>query len=176
MSTYLKPYAKNEFNFEIEIINAEETNDIVLNVFNNDVEFEIWGCEHSKTDGTGTEVQIKVDIEQLTVKPTGGVDAVVNVDYLRANRNLQRGDELISSVELLKDDAVEPFVIDRTNYLNIFRCGGIASKAAVAYGSSGATLFKYSLKRNTSYLIRSTILVGATGTSKSFVFGLLRDL
>lgn len=176
MSTYLKPYAKNEFNFEIELVNAAATNDFVLNVLDNDVEFEIWGCEHSKTDGTGTEVQVQVDVEQLTVKPTGGVDAVVNVDYLRANRNLQRGDVLITSVELLKDDGIVPFVIDRTNYLNIFRCGGIATKAAVAYASSGDTLFKYSLKRNTSYLIRSTILVGATGTSKSFVFGILRDL
>lgn len=176
MSTYIKPYARDEFNFEVNILNTNATNDFVVNVFDYDVELEIWGCEQRKTDGTGTEISIQIDIEQLTIPATGGVDAVINVDYLRANRNLQSPITLIESIELLKDDIGTPLVIDQTGALNIFRCGGVASKSAVAFSSSGETLFKYLLKRNTSYLIRSSVLVGVTGTSESFLFGILRDL
>ena len=176
MSTYIKPYAKNEFNFELKIPNNNLSNDFVVIVFNNDVELEIWGCQHRKTDGTGTEVAIQIDAEQLATTPTGGVDCIINVDFLRANRDLQRGDITIESIDLIKDDISSPLIVDRNGALNIYRCGGIASKGATSLSSVGETLFKYTLKRNTSYLIRSSVLVGGTGTSESFLYGILRDL
>lgn len=173
---YDKPYAKNEFNFEINTPVVGETTDLILNTFDDPVEIEIYGCDFRKTDGTATEVTLQIDIEQLSVAASGGVDAVINEDYLRANRDLDRGDVLIASVELLKDDETTPLVIDRTNYLNIFRCGGVAVKGVPSFNSTGQLFFKYNLKKNTSYLFRTTVIVGATGTSESFVFGVLRDM
>lgn len=176
MGVYEKPYARNEFNFGVIIPGVDPTADVVLNVGDYQVELEIKGSSFRKTDGTATAVNMNVGIEQLEITPTGGVDAVINVDYLRANKDLARGDELIESVELLVDDDVTPLVIDRTGFLNIYRSGGVAEKSSFNTNLQGNGLFKYRLKRNTSYLFRLTTISGTATTAECIVFGVLRDL
>ena len=174
MSIYDKPYAKSEINFSFELVHAGNDQFVYAIVTGEvPVEIQLKGSYFKKTVGIGVDVNMRLDVEELVVPVTGGVDAVEGTDFLSANLDREKSDDW-ESVSLLKDDVGTPLVVDRTGARNIFRNENVASKGVVEYSPN--LDFKYRLKPNTSYLIISDILFGDNnGGSNSILYGTMRE-
>ena len=172
--TYSKPYAKDELNFSLPLphIGTDEVI-ICLSTGNNDIEIDLKGAYFRKTNGTATVVQLQIDVEELVIPCTGGV---VDDNLLEANLDRNRSDTL--GLTILKDDPeedaelVDPLIVDRTGAINLARSGGSATKAVVDYKCN--LDFSYSLKRNTDYIIVSSVKIGANDSSESILYGIIR--
>lgn len=173
---YNKPYSKNEVRFEIELTAENTENFISILTPSNDYELEIQGVFFAKTDGTGTVIPIRLDIEELEIPTTGGVDLVSGIDYQSANLDLTKNNNnLLDFLILKKDDIGTPLVVDRTNALNILRSESEVTKGVVSFTSN--LNFNYRIRENKNYLMIVEILQGATtGTSKGVLFGILREV
>lgn len=169
--SYEKDYAKSEINFSIPFThNQLLVDELVLDLKTDtrDIEIEIYGAYFRKIDNSPQDVEIEINIEELQTTSSGGVEVT---DILKANKDRYKSDVL--SFTLLKD-GVPPLVFDRVNSTNIFRSGGLAAKRVVSYSCN--LNFKYRLKKNTSYLISSKVVLGNTNTSESLLYGKVREL
>ena len=167
---YRKPYAEGEINFSLPLTHTgQDEIEIVLQTGENDIEIELRGAFFRKTDGTGTEVQLQLDGEELVVATSGGI---LDTNLLRANLDRNKADTF--GLTILQTDIGDPLIVDRTGATNIFRAGGLATKGVISYIPN--VDFRYFLKRNTEYLIVSSIQVGANSTSESVLYGLVRKL
>lgn len=173
---YRNPYSLNEIKFEIEL-NAENVlNYISIKTGEKDLDVNLNGVYFAKTDGTGTVIPIRLDLEQMVIPTTGGVNIEKNIDYLSANLDLTRDkNDLLDFLTILKDDISTPLNVDRSNALNILRSESEVSKGVVSFSPN--LDFRYKLKPNTNYLLIVEILRGATtGTSKGVISGTLREV
>lgn len=144
----------------------------VLTIGDVDIDVEVKAKAFRKTDGTGTAVQLQIDVEELVVPVTGGRDGVRGTDYLIANKNRRMLPDskidIVEDVDVLFNDVGDPFVIDRTGAKNLFRGGGVATKDATDFETVDG--FDFKLKRNTHYLVISSVLVGLNDTSQSNLY------
>ena len=169
MDEYRKHYLYNKWNFSFPLEHTgEDEVDFVLNTGDKDIIVHIKGGYFKKTANVGTDVSIRVDVEELKVYSTGGVDTD---NYLKANIDRNETDEI--GLITLIDDVSDPLVIDRTGSINIFRHEGVASKGVVDYNPN--LDFSYRLKKNTDYLVRSIILNGANNDSESILYGQIEE-
>lgn len=169
-SIYKKPYAEGEINFSLPLTHVgEQEIEIVFQTGDNDIEVEIKGAYFRKTDGSGTEVQLQIDGEELVVATSGGV---ADTNFLSANLDRNKPDTF--GLVILQTDVGDPLIVDRTGATNVFRAGGLATKGVVSYVPG--LDFKYYLKKNTEYLILSTVINGAYNTSESVLYGTIRKL
>lgn len=167
---YSKPYAEGEINFSLPLTHTGQDEVIVvLKTGDNDLEIELRGAFFRKTDGTGTEVQLQLDAEELIVLTSGGIP---DTNILRANLDRNKPDTF--GLIILETDVGDPLIVDRTGSTNIFRAGGLATKGVISYIPN--VDFRYYLKKNTEYALISSIQVGANDTSESVLYGLMRKL
>lgn len=160
---YEKPYVEAELNFSVPLIHTGSAiKNIIMNTGDHDIEVEIKGAYFRKTLTTGGDVVMQLDVEELTSIPT---DGIVFSNYLKANVDRTRDDDL--GVIVLKENMLN--IVDGRN---IFRSGGTATRLVADYNPN--LQFKYLLKRNTYYRIKSSIISGDNASSESILYGLLR--
>ena len=124
-----------------------------------------------KTDFTGTEVDTLVEVYELAVPSTGGVE-----DATTLTANLDREAPPLADskydINLYYDSVDTPLIVDDTNALIMFRESGFAIKGVASRADN--LNIKYSLSPNKHYLIRSTILDGPLDKSQDILVGFLR--
>lgn len=173
---YEKQYCKNEWNFEIQTdLSLIPNGNIILSVGECAVEVEVFGTDFTTSSGNATTVTVDV-VELDNLISSGGEPVVLNVDFLRANRDRESLSQEIECVDAIKGTLANPIVFDSGSGeagLNILRSSSIISKNIPSFQPSPQVFFKYSLKRNTDYLIKTTSL---TNTEISYIFGLIREL
>lgn len=174
-ATYEKPYAKNEWNFELNTnLDTIPNGNVVVKVGDCDVEVEIYGSDFVTTSGSLKDVVLDV-IELDNPITSGGESVVLGVDYLRANRDRGSKDQSIDCVDIIKGTVASPIVFDvgtGEGGLNLFRNGASITKSIPSFQPQGELFFKYSLRKNQHYLIKTT----GTSTEESFIFGLVREV
>jgi len=171
-SMYEQKGCIGEYNFQVPLLHdsVDPVVEVVVRVGNLHCDIHFHSVLFKKTDFTGTEVDAEVEVYELLTKSTGGVP-----DATTLTANIDREARPLGEDEgigLFYDDAGTPLVIDDTGALIMLRESGFAIKG-VASRPSNLDL-KYSLKPNTDYLIRSTVVNGPTDASRNVIIGFLR--
>ena len=166
-----RPYTTFEGNFQMVMVHTDGTDPVVntvLRIGDGDVSIEIDGTVFRKTNATGTEVGMLVEVYEMSVPVTGGVPYS---NTFSVNKQRVQGGEG-SKYSSLEDDGT--MVVDLTGANILFRERGGATKSDVNR-STGLNI-RYNLKPNTDYLIRSTVTDGNSDESASVLIGRMLEV
>ena len=162
MSIYTEPYSELETHYFFPLSHTSDIEDIVLFTGNKTIEFEIDSVYFRKTDDTGVETQLELLAYELLFKPTDGTLAT---DIISADLDREKMGN--SNVEVKRNST-----IDLTGAINLLEVGGLATKRARINVDINNPI-TYLLRKNTYYLIRSTVILGSNNC-ESGVSGILR--
>lgn len=165
-SVYINKGCLGEYHFRIPSLHDSVDNVVnsVIKVGAIHLDIFVKTVLFRKTDYTGTEVDTLVEVFELQTPTTGGVE--FTSDFAR---DKDRENPTSHDLQFFIDDVGTPLVIDETGMERILSETGYAIKGAQERGDN--VNIAYSLKPNTHYLIRSTVLNGPTDSSEDIIIG-----
>jgi hypothetical protein len=163
-NVYTKPFSFAEFNFQAVNTHTVATNNVAFFTGDNDIEIMLKGDAFRKTTTAGGDSSILLELFELNVAPTGGTEYV---KYFGVNKD--REGKALQEYISVKENVV--YVVNPSGIM--LRERSIASKDSV--DRSGDLCLEYSLKKNTWYVVVSSVVAGAN-LVESLLYGELRIL